>query len=129
MMQPHEVMVSKLLPTIRARLTKILLDEYNMKQTEVAECLGITQATVSHYKTGCRGADEELLRIFPEIERCVKELAKEVAEGLPRSQQVARLTILCNDIMATNRFCRYHRKIASLDDCEVCHELGIGKRA
>ena len=42
MLQPGEVVVAKLLPTIRARLAQELLRTFDMKQVEVAKVLGIT---------------------------------------------------------------------------------------
>ncbi len=51
MIQPQEVVVAKLLPTIRARLARELLRSFRMKQIDVAKAMGITQAAVSHYNT------------------------------------------------------------------------------
>src|SRR2546428_158846 len=65
MLQPQELVVARLLPTIRARLARELLHTYKMKQVDVARSMGITQAAVSHYNTQSRGVDQEMLRLFP----------------------------------------------------------------
>lgn len=121
-LQPYEVVVNKVLPAIRARLAQVLLQDHGMKQVEVADRLGVTQATVSHYNTHTRGFDETILELFPEIEDFVKELARDIADGLPRPQQIGRLNGISWQIMYTDRFCNYHRKLADLEDCNICYE-------
>ena len=121
MLQPFEVVTSKLLPTIRARLAQVLLDEYKMRQVEVAKNLGITQAAVSHYKTASRGIDPELVKLFPEIDAFVSEVAARIADGMPQTQQVSLVSELVERLMNTQRFCEYHKRIAAIDPgCAVC---------
>jgi len=121
MLQPFEVVTSKLLPTIRARLAQVLLDEYKMRQVEVAKHLGITQAAVSHYKTASRGIDPELVKLFPEIDVFVSEVAARIADGMPQTQQVSLVSELVERLMNTQRFCEYHKRIAAIDPgCAVC---------
>jgi predicted transcriptional regulator len=121
MLQPFEVVTSKLLPTIRARLAQVLLDEYKMRQVEVAKNLGITQAAVSHYKTASRGIDPELVKLFPEIDAFVTKMAARIANGMPQTQQVSLVHELVERLMNTQRFCEYHKRIAAIDPaCAVC---------
>jgi len=121
MLQPFEVVSSKLLPTIRARLAQVLLDEYKMRQVEVAKHLGITQAAVSHYKTASRGIDLELMKLFPEIDAFVAHVAARIANGMPQTQQVSLVHELVERLMNTQRFCEYHKRIAAIDPaCAVC---------
>ncbi len=122
MLQPYELIVKKVLPTIRAKLAQALLDEHGLKQVDVAERLGVTQAAVSHYHSHTRGTDEAVVELFPEIDRFVEQLARDIVDGIPKSQQVARLNNLSWQLMYTERFCNYHRKIADLADCNVCYE-------
>lgn len=121
MLQPQEVIVAKLLPTIRARLSRELLRRYGMKQVEVAKALGITQAAVSHYNTKSRGVDQELMRRFPEIDAFVDAMAARIHDGMPQSAQIAELSRFCFEIMQTARFCEYHKKLGDLDPmCAAC---------
>src|SRR5207245_2005108 len=89
MLQPQELVVARLLPTIRARLARELLHTYKMKQVDVARSMGITQAAVSHYNTQSRGVDQEMLRLFPEIKPYVHELSEQIARGMTLSDQIA----------------------------------------
>lgn len=121
MLQPQEVVVAKLLPTIRARLAQELLRTYGMKQVEVARALGITQAAVSHYNTKSRGVDQDILRRFPEISGFVDEMAKKIHDGLSRSEQIAMLDAFCKDLVQTARFCEYHKRFGDVDpSCTAC---------
>ena len=121
MLQPQEVVVAKLLPTIRARLAQELLRTYRMKQVDVAKVLGITQAAVSHYNTKSRGMDQEILRRFPEISRFVDDIAAKIHDGITKSQQIATLNEFCLGLMQTARFCDYHKKIGDMDpQCAAC---------
>src|SRR2546429_5974912 len=91
MLQPQELVVAKLLPTIRARLARELLRTYKKKQIDVARAMGITQAAVSHYNTQSRGVDQEMLRLFPEIKPYVHELAESIAEGMRSEEHTSEL--------------------------------------
>src|SRR3989442_12357940 len=64
MLQPQELVVARLLPTIRARLARELLQTYKMKQVDVARSMGLTQAALSHYNKPSGSADAESLRHF-----------------------------------------------------------------
>lgn len=121
MLQPQEVVVAKLLPTIRARLARELLRSYKMKQVDVARRMGITQAAVSHYNTQSRGVDQEMLRLFPEIKPFVLQLAESLADGITLSQQIARVNDFCSSLMLTARFCEYHKGMGDIDPhCTAC---------
>jgi len=121
MLQPQELVVAKLLPTIRARLARELLRTYKMKQVDVARAMGITQAAVSHYNTQSRGVDQEMIRLFPEIKPFVLELAQNIADGIKLSSQIASVNQFCSNLMLTARFCEYHKGMGDIDPhCTAC---------
>ncbi len=122
MIQPFELVVNKVLPTVRARVAQILIDE-GMKQVEVAKRLGVTQAAVSHYNSGSRGSDAEILGVFPEVEDFCRDLATKIAQGLPKTQEVALINEFSRRLILTERFCNYHRRVANLGECNVCQEF------
>ncbi len=123
MLQPQEVVVAKLLPTIRARLAKELLRTYKMKQVDVARSMGITQAAVSHYNTQSRGVDQDMMRRFPEIKGFVGQLADQIAHGMSMSQQISTINDFCANLMQTARFCDYHKSLGDIDPtCTACFQ-------
>src|SRR5256712_13733534 len=103
MLQPQELVVARLLPTIRARLARELLHTYKMKQVDVARSMGITQAAVSHYNTQSRGVDQEMLRLFPEIKPFVHGLSEQIAHGMTLSDQIASGSEFCSGRLLTPR--------------------------
>ncbi len=121
MLQPQEVIVAKLLPTIRARLAKELLRTYKMKQVDVAKSMGITQAAVSHYNTQSRGVDQDMVRRFPEIKSFVDGLAGKIAKGMQQTEQISQINDFCANLMLTARFCDYHKSLGDIDPtCTAC---------
>src|SRR3989442_12549944 len=65
MLQPQELVVARLLPTIRARLARELLHTYKMKQVDVERSLGITQAALTQYNTQTDWVAHEKFRSSP----------------------------------------------------------------
>jgi len=121
MLQPSEVTAAKLLPTIRARLAQELLQVHRMTQVRVARALGITQAAVSHYNTKSRGLDQDLVKLFPEIDRFCVDLGERIASGLSQTAQIARIDEFCEGLEHTLRFCDYHKKVSDIDpSCAIC---------
>ena len=105
MKTPCERVVSKILPAIRAQVVKILINEYHMKQTEVAEAMGITQASVSQYLTSTRGDHKDLLEELPEIENSAKKIAVRIDNGASMEEQVNMLCEVCNIVRHRTDMC------------------------
>lgn len=78
MKTPCEIIVWSVVPIIRKEFAKTLINNYSLNQKEVANKLGITEATVSRYISGKRGAivitDDKILN---EIKYSAKRIAKE----------------------------------------------------
>ncbi len=120
MKPPCEIIVTKMLPHIRADVVKILTRDYNMKQIEVSERLGITQASVSQYLSSSRGGDEQFQNMFPEMEGYAKAIADRIASGERKEEQVALLCEICSKIREEDKFCNYHKGLLQLENCDVC---------
>jgi predicted transcriptional regulator len=93
-----------------------------MKQIEVSEKLGITQASVSQYISSTRGDDQELRELFPETHEYAREIARKIIEGEDIDLQLALLCDMCNKIRENSKFCGYHRDFIKLERCNVCYE-------
>ena len=116
-----EIMVNKILPRLRGEIAKILSSKYGMRQTDIAEILGLTQASVSQYLSSNRGQDKLLHEMFPEIEEYASEAAKRIVEGIVKLKKKFRsqgiLCKVCSDIRVDDKFSAY------LD--ELCRPKGI----
>jgi predicted transcriptional regulator len=92
--QPCETIVTDVLPTIRAELAGILLEEYELSQTKTANLLGVTQAAISQYTTKRRG-DAQTLKDYPEIRQIIREMADSLVNGMDDDERAVQLCKLC----------------------------------
>ncbi len=108
-----EIVVSKVLPSIRAAIVKVLIEEHKMQQTEVARIMGISQGSISLYTTCRRGCDKEIHKLFPEIEKYAKEVAVKIASGKLKKTSTILCTV-CRKIRKSKEFCDIHKQFAQL---------------
>ena len=102
--------MKKLLPNLRAGIVRALSQEYGMKQQEIAEALGITQASVSQYLATERGRDTELFKSLPGCEDSARKIAEEIYEQrLSREGVMLRLCGVCSQLRHSEEFCDYHQ--------------------
>ncbi len=120
MKTPCELVVGKILPTLRASVVRELSGKYRMKQSEIAKKLGITQASVSQYLSSTRGGNTKMLEDFPKILDYADEISKRIVAGESRYEWYGVLCKACNDIRSEERFCKMHRISAKLSGCEIC---------
>jgi len=123
MRPPCEIVVNTILPNVRAELVKVLIEDYNLRQVDVAALLDITQASVSQYRTLIRGRDELLLEIFPEIENYTKEAAKCIMEqdkDTVCEDSWNCICEMCKKILYNPKFKQYRLTSAQMKGCVVC---------
>lgn len=128
MKPPCEIVVTKMLPHIRASIVKTLIFDYNMKQIDVAKALGITQASVSQYLSSTRGGDLEFKSLFPELDNHAKIIAEKIALGEGKANQMALLCEMCSNMRDDGKFCEYHRNLLQLDNCGICHDASPSEK-
>jgi predicted transcriptional regulator len=119
MKPPCELIVTRVLPTIRAAIVKTLIEDYKMKQLEISNLLGISQSAVSQYYTSARGVDKNLIKTFPEIEKYAKEVAKKVVKGKIVSSQII-LCEPCMNIRKKEKFDNVFEEFLELRKCKIC---------
>lgn len=122
-MKPYcEVMVAYVLPALRAFITRELLTNYNLTQTEASELLGITQAAVSQYNKEARGAKVKILKKNKKILKMIKELTKKIAREDIRGVEIqSEFCKICKEIRKQKLVCQLHKEIYPLlDSCSVC---------
>jgi len=126
---PCEIMVNKVLPHLRRGISKILSERYGMRQNDIAEIMGITQASVSQYLNATRGQDNLLDDVIPEIESYAVESAEEIVERLVQNgdkySSKAILCQKCKKIRDNNNFREYIEELRRLKglriyNCLVC---------
>jgi uncharacterized protein len=74
-----EVVVSDIMPTLRALVTGDLMRTYGFNQVEVSGMLGITQPAVSQYRRGLRGSNARKIESNKPIMALVRKLTSDIA--------------------------------------------------
>jgi len=122
MKTPCELVVGKILPTLRASVVKELSGKYHMKQSDIAKKLGITQASVSQYLSATRAGGTKVTESFPKIKIYANEIANRIVAGENKYEWYGVLCKACQDIRSDDEFCRMHRIASNLSGCDICRK-------
>jgi len=120
MKTPCELVVGKILPSLRASVVKELSGKYHMKQSDIAKKLGITQASVSQYLSATRAGSAKVTETFPKIKTYADDIAKRIVKGEDRYELSGFICIACKDIRSDDEFCRMHKIASNLSGCDIC---------
>ncbi len=114
---PQEVEVWYLIPAIRKELAKVFIKEYHLKQKQVAEVLGITEAAVSQYLKSKRGQE---VKFSPKEMAEIEKAAKRIAINDENSTEV--LYGLCSVFRGSEFLCKIHKKLdkSVAGNCRAC---------
>jgi len=117
---PCEIVVFQLLPALRALIGYHLIHEYGFTQSQVAEALGVTQASVSR-SLAQLGRFEHYYT--PSFRRAARVLASQLAKGESMERGIAALCSFCRGQKVGGLVCRLHRREnPSLAQCRLCIE-------
>ena len=120
MKTPCELVVGKILPSLKASVVKDLSKRHGLKQSEIARRMGITQASVSQYLSSARAGDVKMLESFPQILTYAEEISGRIMSGESRQEWYSVLCVACKDIREDEEFCKMHRVASNLQGCKVC---------
>ena len=120
---PCEVAVKSVIPAIRAYVAKQLIQTYNMRQTDVAELLGITQTAVSKYVGNVRGQALKIDR-EDEIQSMMNKIASRIADKkTSRPQLTLEFCTVCRAVRRNGQMCELCRRSdpeIRRVSCDVC---------
>lgn len=123
MMIPCEIAVKSVIPAIRAYVAKELTQTYKMKQTDVANLLGITQTAISKYVRDVRG---RVIKIdqTEDIRNMMNEIASKVAdEKISGPQLTIRFCEVCKTVRQNGFMCELCQRsdpTLNIRTCRVC---------
>jgi len=108
----------RLLPVIRQRVAKIMVNERGYSQSRTAELLGVTQAMVSKYvskpqKSAGMGLENDIERVSMRLVDVLETPGE--ATGI--------LCSFCLSLRESERLCPYHREMTGDKDCHACLNL------
>ncbi len=119
-----EIVVSELLPAIRAEMTRNLIEKHGLKQKEVSEELGITQPAVSQYRSGHRGGRSELLSQDKRVKELIRDMCSLIASKDVEPGEIhERFCEICETVRSRGLICKNHEKASpNISPCNFCLE-------
>jgi predicted transcriptional regulator len=96
-----------------------LIEEYGLKQEQVAARLGVTQAAISKYRHQVRGEAVQL-ESAPEVQMISKSIASMLSENPNPIAVSQKLCQACTDIRALGLMCATCHKVDPSWDVEHC---------
>ena len=96
-----------------------LIEEYGLKQEQVALRLGVTQAAVSKYRHQVRGEAIQL-ESAPEVQEISKDIALMLSRSPGPISVSQKLCQACTDIRALGLMCETCHKVDPSWDVEHC---------
>jgi len=115
---PQELEVWYVLPAIRRELSKALLD-LNLRREQIANILGVSNASISHYLHRKRAKEVDFDEVL--IQKIRKSAAR-IAEN--EDLYLKEVQELCKFIRKSRRLCQIHQQKTSSTyaTCTVCLE-------
>jgi len=107
------------IPALRAMVARELIEEYGLKQEQVAVRLGVTQAAVSKYRHQVRGEAVQL-DSAPEVQTISKAIASMLSQSPDPIAVSQKLCQACTDIRALGLMCETCHKVDPQWDVEHC---------
>jgi predicted transcriptional regulator len=121
LIHPYEIVSKSALPAFRAMVSKRLTDKYDMTQQEVANRLGVTQASVSNYARKARGTMLDL-EIDKNIANAADQVAMVLAADNPDQREALRLmTEVCDYVRYNHLLCSLHEELEPGFKTEGCY--------
>ncbi len=120
MIIPCEVATKSVIPALRALVAKELTQNQKLKQNDVANLLGITQAAVSKYNRHVRGRVIEIEKIDG-IQPIILDIVQLLtSNNAPRNAIVTKFCLACQLIREKKVLCHLCEKTDPTIDCNEC---------
>ncbi len=120
MLTPCEVAVKCALPSVRAMMANELMTKHNLKQTETARLLGISQPAISLYQQKLRGYSIDLAN-DTEISELVAQHAQALVDGThTRGSMLLSFCTICKIIRSKGLLCKIHKAFDPAIDAGKC---------
>ncbi len=119
-----EVMVTQILPAIRALVARKLVEKHGFSQKAAAEKLGTSQPAISQYSREIRGYKNHIIKSDPKIMEMIDIIAERVSRGeLSQEMLTMEFCNICRYMRSSGMLCEIHRKLyPSLEKCTICIE-------
>lgn len=130
LISPYEIVAKSALPALRAMVARRLKEDYHMTQQQVADCLGVTQASVSNYARKTRGMMVNL-ESDTTVSKAADKIAKELSLKEPdRREALKSMTEVLDYIRFNKLMCGLHGDLEpgfQVEGCYACEGTFSGK--
>jgi predicted transcriptional regulator len=130
MINPYEIVSKSALPALRSMVAKRLREKYDLTQQQVADRLGVTQASVSNYARKARGVMVNL-ETDPTVAKAADMIAATLSGEKPDQMKALRImTDVCDYVRFNHLMCTLHRELEpgfQVEGCEACDGAFSGK--
>jgi len=115
---PQEMQIRYLFPVIRKEIALQLQNE-GLKQKEISETMGLTEAAVSQYLNNKRGNE---LKLTSKEKKIIKDSIKELTTKKARITEY--LIKISKKIGISKKLCEIHHSLEDLPhDCKLCKKI------
>ena len=125
MKPPCVIMVTLVLPSVRAIIAKKLVDEYGLRKAEAVERVQLTRAAITQYYKGVRGSSN--MKILDESKASrtlISDIAQDLASGERDILQILeKLCKLCRILRRSRLLCRFCQEMMpklEISRCNLC---------
>ncbi len=113
-----EIMVQKVLPAIRAELSRAMIFEHRYTQQEVADILELSRAAVSQYVSEKRGAE---VNFSEETQKEIRKFALVLLNGDLSSQEKTKgMCSICSFVQKSGWL---YRNVPEAKVCSICEDM------
>ncbi len=115
-----EIMVQKVLPAIRAELSRTMIFEHGCTQQDVADILELSRAAVSQYVSEKRGAEVDF---SDETQKEIKKFASVLLDqGLSSQEKTQGMCGICSFVQKSGWL---YRNAPEAKACVICEDLEL----
>jgi len=115
-----EIMVQKVLPAIRAELSRALIFEYGCTQQDVADILELSRAAVSQYVSEKRGAEVDFSK---ETQEEIKKFASILLnQGLSSKEKTKGMCAICSFVQKSGWL---YKNAPEANPCIICEDMDL----
>jgi len=117
-----EIIVSDVLPAIRAIVANDLSKTHGLTQTQISKKLGMTQPAISQYMRELRGRKVKTILGNKKTMDRIKKLSKQIAESDIDSKYIHKeLCGICKVIREEGLICKLHEDACpTIGPCKMC---------
>ena len=130
MINPYEIISKSALPAIRAMVARRLREKYSLTQQQVADRLGVTQASVSNYARKARGMMVDL-ETDATVARATDAIAAALSGDDPDPlKATTMMTEVCDYVRFNHLMCGLHKELEPgfrVEGCDACDGAFSGK--